>query len=30
MAIIPSPTAATHEVGGARFTFLATPSRGVT
>ena len=30
MAIIPSPTAATHEVGGARFTPLATPSRGST
>lgn len=30
MSIIPSPAAATHQIGGARFTSLATPSRGST
>lgn len=28
MAVIPSPGAATHHLGGARITSLATPSRG--
>ena len=28
MAVIPAPSAPTHELGGARFTSLATPSRG--
>jgi mannose-6-phosphate isomerase-like protein (cupin superfamily) len=28
MSIIPAPPAATHDIGGARFTSLATPSRG--
>lgn len=28
MPVIPPPADATHEVGGARFTSLATPSRG--
>ena len=28
MTIIPAPPAATHDIGGARFTSLATPSRG--
>jgi mannose-6-phosphate isomerase-like protein (cupin superfamily) len=28
MAVIPAPPAPTHELGGARFTSLATPSRG--
>jgi quercetin dioxygenase-like cupin family protein len=28
MAVIAAPTAPTHEVGGTRFTSLATPSRG--
>ncbi len=30
MPIVPSPPSATHELGGARFTSLATPSRGST
>lgn len=30
MPIVPSPPAATHDLGGARFTSLATPSRGTT
>jgi quercetin dioxygenase-like cupin family protein len=30
MTILPSRTAVTHERGGARFTSLATPSRGAT
>jgi mannose-6-phosphate isomerase-like protein (cupin superfamily) len=30
MAVVPAPSAPTHEVGGARFTSLATPSRGST
>jgi quercetin dioxygenase-like cupin family protein len=30
MAVIPAPAAATHDLGGARFTSLATPSRGST
>ena len=30
MAVLPAPAAATHELGGARFTSLATPSRGTT
>ena len=30
MAVVPSPAAPTHELGGARFTSLATPSRGST
>jgi quercetin dioxygenase-like cupin family protein len=30
MAVVPAPTAPTHEVGNARFTSLATPSRGST
>jgi mannose-6-phosphate isomerase-like protein (cupin superfamily) len=28
MSIIPAPRTATHDLGGARFTSLATPSRG--
>lgn len=28
MAVIPAPSSPTHELGGARFTSLATPSRG--
>jgi quercetin dioxygenase-like cupin family protein len=28
MAVIPAPSAPTHDLGGARFTSLATPSRG--
>jgi mannose-6-phosphate isomerase-like protein (cupin superfamily) len=28
MPIIPAPTAPTHDLGGSRFTSLATPSRG--
>jgi mannose-6-phosphate isomerase-like protein (cupin superfamily) len=28
MAVIPAPTAPTHQLGGASFTSLATPSRG--
>ena len=28
MAVVPSPQAPTHEIPGARFTSLATPSRG--
>src|SRR3954449_2809470 len=28
MAVIPAPPEPTHELGGARFTSLATPSRG--
>ena len=28
MAVIPAPAEPTHELGGARFTSLATPSRG--
>src|SRR3954454_25283155 len=28
MAVVPAPTAPTHELGEARFTSLATPSRG--
>ena len=28
MTVIPAPSAPTHELGGARFTSLATPSRG--
>jgi mannose-6-phosphate isomerase-like protein (cupin superfamily) len=28
MAVVPAPSAPTHELGGARFTSLATPSRG--
>src|SRR3954452_16469852 len=28
MAVVPCPLTHTHEVGGARFTSLATPSRG--
>src|SRR3954447_23608239 len=28
MAVIPAPVAPTHVLGGARFTSLATPSRG--
>ena len=28
MAVLPAPPAPTHELGGARFTSLATPSRG--
>ena len=28
MAVLPAPSAPTHELGGARFTSLATPSRG--
>lgn len=28
MAVLPAPTMHTHELGGARFTSLATPSRG--
>jgi mannose-6-phosphate isomerase-like protein (cupin superfamily) len=30
MAVIPAPSAPTHELEGARFTSLATPSRGST
>jgi mannose-6-phosphate isomerase-like protein (cupin superfamily) len=30
MAVLPAPVAPTHELGGARFTSLATPSRGST
>ena len=30
MAVIPAPAAPTYELGGARFTSLATPSRGST
>ncbi len=30
MPVIPSPSAATHELGGTRFTSLATPSTGST
>jgi hypothetical protein len=30
MAVVPAPAAPTHELGGARFTTLATPSRGST
>ena len=30
MAVVPAPSGATHEVGAARFTSLATPSRGST
>src|SRR5947199_10845877 len=30
MAVIPAPSAPTHELPGARFTSLATPSRGST
>ena len=30
MAVIPAPDAPTHQLGGARFTSLATPSRGST
>jgi mannose-6-phosphate isomerase-like protein (cupin superfamily) len=30
MAVLPPPPAPTHELGGARFTSLATPSRGST
>jgi mannose-6-phosphate isomerase-like protein (cupin superfamily) len=30
MAVVPAPAAPTHELGGARFTSLATPSRGST
>src|SRR3954463_11491099 len=30
MAVLPAPPAPTHELGGARFTSLATPSRGST
>ena len=30
MAVIPAPAAPTHDLGGARFTSLATPSRGST
>jgi len=30
MAVIPAPTAPTHQVGGTSFTSLATPSRGST
>jgi quercetin dioxygenase-like cupin family protein len=30
MAVVPAPPTHTHEVGGARFTSLATPSRGAT
>ena len=28
MAVLPAPPAPTHELGSARFTSLATPSRG--
>ena len=28
MPVVPAPSAPTHELGGARFTSLATPSRG--
>jgi quercetin dioxygenase-like cupin family protein len=30
MAVLPAPSGPTHELGGARFTSLATPSRGST
>lgn len=30
MAVVPAPAEPTHELGGARFTSLATPSRGST
>ena len=30
MAVLPAPSGPTHEFGGARFTSLATPSRGST
>jgi mannose-6-phosphate isomerase-like protein (cupin superfamily) len=30
MAVLPAPAEPTHELGGARFTSLATPSRGST
>jgi mannose-6-phosphate isomerase-like protein (cupin superfamily) len=30
MAVLPAPAAHTHELGGARFTSLATPTRGST
>jgi quercetin dioxygenase-like cupin family protein len=30
MAVVPAPPTPTHELGGARFTSLATPSRGST
>lgn len=30
MPVLPAPTAPTHELGGARFTSLAAPSRGST
>src|SRR3954454_14534776 len=30
MAVLPAPPAPTHQLGGARFTSLATPSRGST
>ena len=30
MAVVPAPNGPTHELGGARFTSLATPSRGST
>jgi quercetin dioxygenase-like cupin family protein len=30
MAVLPAPAVPTHELGGARFTSLATPSRGST
>lgn len=30
MAVVPAPTVPTHELGGARFTSLATPTRGST
>ncbi|WP_138734248.1 cupin domain-containing protein [Modestobacter excelsi] len=30
MAVVPAPSQPTHEVGGVRFTSLATPSRGST
>src|SRR5262245_45975051 len=30
MAVIPAPAQATHDLGGTRFTSLATPSRGST
>jgi mannose-6-phosphate isomerase-like protein (cupin superfamily) len=30
MAVLPAPTAPTHDIGGARFTSLATPTTGST
>src|SRR4051795_10278226 len=30
MAVLPAPSTPTHELGGARFTSLATPTRGST